>query len=154
MDAPGLEFVFEIRLDLLKRERFGPTGAGPERGFVGLQGGEVSGPRLKGRIVPHVGGDFPTIWPDGTVAFDARYVIEAEDGTLIEMRNRGFRSGPPEVLQALVNGEDRDPSSYYMRVAPSFDAPEGPHQWLSRTIFIGAAHRRQTHSVFRYYAVL
>jgi hypothetical protein len=154
MDAPGLEFVFEIRLDLIKRERFGPTGAGCDRGFVGLHGGEVKGPRLNGRIVPHVGGDFPSIWADGTVAFDARYIIEADDQTLIEMRNRGYRSGPTDVLDALVRGEERDPSTYYMRVAPSFDAPEGPHRWLARTVFIGTVDRRQDHSVFRYFAVL
>ena len=151
---PALEFVFEIRLDLLTRERFGPTGAGPERGFVGLRGGEVKGPRLNGKIVPHVGGDFPTVWEDQTVAFDARYVIQADDGTLIEMRNRGFRHGPRDVLEALDAGENRDPSTYYMRVAPSFDAPKGPHLWMSRTIFIGAAHRKEDHSVFRYWAVL
>ena len=154
MEAPPLEFAFEIECDLQVRHRYGPTGAGVERGFVGLRGGRVSGPRLNGRVVPNVGGDFPTIWPDMTVAFDARYLIEADDGTLIELRNRGFRHGPPAVLQALVDGQDQDPSTYYMRLAPSFDAPAGPHQWLSRTVFIGAADRRQDHSVFRYWAVL
>jgi hypothetical protein len=153
METPTLEFVFEIQLELLTRGGFGPTGAGLDRGFVGMRGGQVSGPALNGRIVPHVGGDFPTIWDDGTVTFDSRLVIEADDGTFIEIRNRGFRHGPREVLDALMAGENRDPSSYYMRLAPSFDAPRGPHLWLSRTIFVGTAQRGQDRSIFRYWAV-
>jgi len=153
MDAPTLEFVFEIKLELMERARYGPASLGVDRGFVGLSGGHVKGPALNGKIVPHVGGDFPTVLPDETVIFAAQYIIETDDGVLIELRNRGFRHGPKEVLQAMSRGEDVDPSSYYMRLAPSFDAPVGPYFWLTRTIFIGTAHRGVKSSVFRYWAV-
>ncbi|HWW63715.1 MAG TPA: DUF3237 family protein [Sphingomonadaceae bacterium] len=154
MEPPKLEFVFQIEIELSKRFRYGPTMWGLERGFVGVLGGTVKGPRLNGRIVPHSGGDWPTIKADHTAQFDARYLIEADDGTIVELRNRGIRHGDKAVLDRLQNYEPVDPSEYYMRLTPSFDAPEGPHGWLSRTVFIGKADRRESRSVFTYWAVL
>lgn len=154
MEPPKLEYVFQIKIELSKRFRYGPTTAGVERGFVGVLGGTVSGPRLNGRIVANTGGDWPVIRPDNTVRFDARYLIEADDGTLIELRNTGLRHGDEEVLDRLQNYQPVDPDEYYMRLTPSFDAPEGPHAWLTRTVFLGRANRQKDHSVFTYWAVL
>lgn len=153
MEPPALEYAFQIKIDLSKRFRYGPTSDGLERGYVGVMGGTVSGPLLNGRIVPHTGGDWPSIRPDGTCDFHARYLIETDDGTLVQIRNTGIRHGPKEVLDRLQNYEPVDPSEYYMRVTPYFDAPEGAHGWLSRTVFIGKAHRRIDDSVFTYWAV-
>lgn len=154
MQPPSLEYAFEIKIDLSNRFRYGPAADGLERGYVGVLGGTVTGPRFNGRIVPHTGGDWPEIWPDQTCDFNARYLIEADDGTLIQIRNSGIRHGPKEVLERLQNYQPVDPSEYYMRITPRFDAPEGPHAWLSKTIFIGTANRREDHSVFNYWAVL
>ena len=154
MEPPKLEFAFEITIELSKRFRYGPTTDGLERGYVGVLGGTVKGPKFNGSIVPHTGGDWPSIFPNNTCDFNARYLIEADDGTLIQIRNTGVRHGPKEVLDRLQNYEPVDPSEYYMRVTPRFDAPEGPHGWLSRTIFIGKANRRENESIFTYWAVL
>lgn len=154
MQPPKLEYAFQIEIQLTKRYRYGPTTWGLERGFVGVLGGTVSGPRFNGKVIPHTGGDWPTIKADHTVRFDARYLIEADDGAIIELRNTGLRNGSAEVLQRLQNYEPVSPDEYYMALTPSFDAPEGPHGWLSRTVFIGKADRREDHSVFTYWAVL
>ncbi len=154
MEPPRLEYVFQITIELSARLRYGPTTDGLERGHVGVTGGTVRGPRLNGRIVPHSGGDWPSIRPDLTCDFNARYLIEADDGTLIQIRNTGIRHGPREVLERLQRYEPVDPSEYYMRVTPRFDAPEGPHGWLSRTIFIGQTNRQKERSIFDYWAVL
>ena len=34
-----------------------------------------------------------------------------------------FHCGPEEIAEKMANGEDVDPSDYYMRVTPKFDAP-------------------------------
>lgn len=154
MNPPELEFAFEITIELSNRFRYGPTTDGLERGYVGVLGGTVRGPRFNGRIVPHTGGDWPSIRPDNTCDFNARYLIEADDGTLVQLRNSGLRHGPKEVLDRLHNYEPVDPSEYYMRCTPYFDAPEGPLGWLTRTVFIGTANRQKGHSVFTYWAVL
>lgn len=154
MKPPELEFAFEIKIELSNRFRYGPTTDGLQRGYVGVLGGTVRGPRFNGRIVPHTGGDWPSIRPDNTCDFNARYLIEADDGTLVQLRNSGVRHGPQEVLDRLHNYEPVDPSEYYMRCTPYFDAPEGPLGWLTRTVFIGTANRQKDHSVFTYWAVL
>jgi len=153
MQPPTLEYVFEIEVELTPRLRYGPTFWGLERGFVGVEGGRVSGPRLNGIVVPHTGGDWPTIKADHTARFDARYLLQADDGALIELTNRGIRHGSPKILERLQNYEPVDPSEYYASVSPSFDAPEGPHSWLCRTMFIGKVNRRNDHAVFSYWAV-
>jgi hypothetical protein len=48
------------------------------------------------------------------------------------------------------------PRSSYFRCTPYFRAPEGPHDWLNRTVIVGGGERKTNpdHSLFRYYAVL
>lgn len=154
LTPPRFEFAFEIKIDLGKRLRFGPTFWGMDRGYVGVLGGTVKGPRLNGTIIPHSGGDWPTVKPDDTVRFDARYLIEADDGTIIELHNTGVRHGSKEVLERLRTYQPVDPSEYYMGLTPRFDAPVGKHDWLSRTIFVGKADRREAQSIFTYWAMV
>ena len=152
--TPELEFVFEIRVKLGERTKTGPLPWGGDRGFVPVTGGEIEGPRLNGSVVPYSGGDWPHIRTDGVAAFNANYMLKASDGTLIYIKNSGYRYGPPEVIDRIMAKEPVDPSEYYMRLAPVFEAPVGPHDWLTRTVFIGTGNRRPDHSVFRYWAVL
>jgi hypothetical protein len=152
--TPELEFVFEIRVKLGERIHTGHVPEGGNRGFVPVTGGEIEGPKLNGKVVPYSGGDWPYIRPDGVATFNARYMLEASDGTLIYIKNRGFRHGPKEVIDRIMAKESVDPSEYYMRLAPVFEAPLGPHDWLTRTVFIGTGDRKADHSVFRYWAVI
>jgi len=153
MTPPSFEFAFQIKIDLGERLRYGPTFWGHERGYVGVLGGTVRGPKLNGRIIPHSGGDWPIVRPDNAVRFDARYLIEADDGTIIELQNTGVRYAPKEVLERMRRYEAVDPSEYYMGLTPRFDVPLGPHEWLSRTIFVGKADRAEKQSIFTYWAM-
>jgi hypothetical protein len=40
-----------------------------------------------------------------------------------------------------------------MRLSPSFEVPPGPHDWLSKHIFIGTGRRGPEGSIFRYWMV-
>ena len=155
MDVPTLklEFVFRITLKLSTRMKIGPIPSGGVRGFVAAAGGTIEGPRLNGHVIPNSGGDWALYRPDDTVAFTAHYMLEADDGTRIYMRNTGYRHAPPEVAWWMVALEPVDPSVYYMRLSPSFDAPIGAHDWLTRTVIVGCAQRHADHSVFHYYSV-
>jgi len=59
---------------------------------------------------------------------------------VILLRNRGIRRAPPEVFARW-----RDPAvkekpvaaEFYMRVVPTFEAPQGKHAWLTENIFFG-----------------
>ena len=43
---------------------------------------------------------------------------------------------------------------YYMRVTPRFDAPEGPHAWLSQHVFVGVAEKIPGANRIHYFVVL
>ena len=70
---PRLEFVFaaDVRVDLPLS--VGDVGKGTRR-FVPIAGGEVSGPKVNGKVLPG-GGDWQTIRDDGVAELEARYTL-------------------------------------------------------------------------------
>jgi hypothetical protein len=165
MEDPGLDLryqhAFDIRLCFDKRWRFGPVSGGAHYGYTSIgAGSSVSGPRLNGRVVDYSGADWPAIRQDGVVELNAHYMIEADDGALIYIRNLGYVHGPLRVTDGLT-GAPEEISSYF-RCTPYFRAPEGPHAWLNRTVIVGIGRRVPKvrhedvpdHSIFRYYSIL
>ena len=137
--APGLRYVFDIRAQI---GTIGVGGPGPlgQRQHIPITGGEVDGPLLQGRILPG-GADWALLRTDGASFIDARYTIEAHDGALIHVQSRGLRVSSPEVLARIRAGQPVDPSEVYFRAAPCFEAPEGPHGWLNRCLFVARIAR-------------
>jgi hypothetical protein len=153
---PRLEFVFEVRLTLGPRLKLDPLPIGGSRLFVPVAGGTFEGPRLRGHVLPH-GGEFPHVRPDGVFSFDARYFMQEADGTLIYIQNKGFRHGSPKVMERLwklAPGDVVDASEYYFRCTPVFETPPGPHDWLTRHVFVGVGARHEHGNGIRYYIVL
>jgi hypothetical protein len=144
-----LEYVFQVRIDFKERVRFQtPYG---KRVYVPVEGGEIWGPRLQGRVVPRSGADYA-----GPLGLNAHYMLEAADGTPIYIHNRGYLrrvDGREVPLGDPTWGGDAE---HYFRVCPTFDAPIGPHDWLTRTLIVGTAERHAVpndHTIFTYYAV-
>ncbi|MDF8333707.1 DUF3237 domain-containing protein [Novosphingobium cyanobacteriorum] len=151
-----LEHVFDIRINFDRRWSTEPIHRdGPRFAYTSVGAGStVSGPRLQGKLVDHSGADWPMIRTDGVVELNAHYMIEADDGALIYIRNLGYVHG-------MLERPGHDPVPPYFRCTPYFRAPDGPHEWLNRTVIIGKGVRRPAaegsaepdHSLFRYYAV-
>jgi hypothetical protein len=51
------------------------------------------------------------------------------------------RSGPPEVLAALLRGEAVDPAEYYFRVAVHLETSAPRLAALERSVFVASAVR-------------
>lgn len=159
-DNPKLEYVFEIDLDFTRVQNIAnmPNGAG--RGAVYLDSGKVSGPYLNGRAVPDSGGDWALFRPDDVLAFDARYMLEEDDGTLILLRNNGYLWGryPDTIakIQAWIfdNGPVVPEEEYYLRAFPTFEVEKGKHDWLMRHVIVGVGRRKEAGNILRYYALL
>src|SRR5256885_2102177 len=102
MDNPRLEFAMEIRPTFPRIQGIPNKPAGGSRTAVYVEGGTFEGPSLRGKAVPHSGGDYAYFRPDDVAVFDARYMLEEEDGTLILVNNRGFLWGrKPDTMQRL-----------------------------------------------------
>jgi hypothetical protein len=115
----------------------GPLG---RRRIIEITGGEFSGPRLSGKVLPG-GADWQLIRADGVAYLDTRYALETRDGALIYVQNRGYRHGPDEVIARLARGAPVDPASYYFRTSPWFETAAPQYAWLNRSIFVGSGAR-------------
>jgi uncharacterized protein DUF3237 len=152
---PVLEHAFTISIELSRLYRVEPSALGDTRCAIHAASGTITGPKLSGRVVPMSGGDFPLVRPNGVIDFDARYLLEADDGAIIYMQNRGFRwAKTPEIAARMARNEPADPSEYYMRVSPKFDAPAGPHEWLTKHMFVGVAEKIPGANRIHYFQVL
>jgi len=160
LTEPKLEFAFEVRLHFGRVQMIDSTTAGAGRGGVYLGTGEFHGPRLNGKVVEASGGDYAQFRPDGTVSFDARYMLQENDGTLILLTNRGYLWGYKDDTMkrtremAFEGGPAVDPSEYYLRASPSFEVEAGKHDWLTRHVFVGIGERKADGNLIRYYALL
>ena len=160
IDNPRLEFVMEVRLKFPEVHMMANVPSGGSRSAVLVESGTFEGPRLKGRAVPHSGGDYAYFRPDDVAVFDARYLLEEEDGTLILLNNKGFLWGrKPDTMQrlrdwAFADGQPVENQEYYLRGQPTFECPVGKHDWLTKHVFIGVGERRSDGNLLRYYALI
>lgn len=159
LDKPRLEFALAVTLRFTRVQSIPDLPGGGARSAVYVDGGTFEGPRLKGIAVPNSGGDYAHFRPDGTAVFDARYMLQEDDGTLILLNNRGFLWGrQPDTMArlrkwAFEGGEPVAHADYYLRGQPTFETPKGKHDWLTRHVFIGVGERRPDGNHIRYYAL-
>jgi len=159
MDNPRLEFVMAVRLRFTRVQSIPNTPSGGMRSAVYVDGGEFEGPAMRGRAVPNSGGDYAYFRPDDTAVFDARYMLEEDDGSLILVQNRGFLWGrEPGAMARLRDwafgqGPAVPHPEYYLRAQPTFETSSGKHDWLTRHVFIGVGERKLDGNHIRYYAL-
>ena len=156
------EHAFDVRINFDKRWMTGPIHAnGPDHGYTSVGTDcAVTGPKLNGKLVDYSGADWPVVRTDGVVELNAHYMIQADDGALIYIRNMGYVHGP---LRAPGQGPDEEPAiARYFRCTPYFRAPAGKHEWMNRTVIVGIGQRvpklkpedAPDHSLIRYFAIL
>jgi hypothetical protein len=136
---PGLEFVYAMEAALGPAVPIGATPDGTRR-IIPILSGKIVGPEIHARVLGG-GSDWQLLRGDGVTVADATYAAETDDGAIIQIRNRGLRHGPPDVMARLAAGEMVDPTAYYFRAAPQFIAPLGRYDWLNTSIFVCSGAR-------------
>jgi hypothetical protein len=131
--VPSLVPAFEVVAELGPLEDHGMTRAGHRR-IIPVVGGTVEGD-FTGTILAG-GADWQTVRADGSIEIDGRYSARAGDGSLLYIRARGVRSGDPEVLEALLRGEDVDPGAYYFRAALTLESASRPE--FERAVYVAS----------------
>lgn len=104
-------------------------------------GGHFEGPRLRGKVLPGAG-DWTLLRADGVLELDLRLTLETDDGALIHMTSFGLRHGPADVIAAIARGESVDPSTYYFRTTPRFEAGHPKYAFLNRLLAVSSGDRR------------
>lgn len=148
--VPGLERAFEVDAQLGPLEDHGMTRAGHRR-VVPIDGGRVSG-LFDAEILPG-GADWQLVRPDGAVEIDTRYSARTGEGEYVHFRTSGVRSGPPQVLEALLRGEPVEPSEYYFRAAVYLETSSTRLAFLEQSIFVASAVREANRVSYTAYRV-
>jgi hypothetical protein len=146
-----LEPLMNVKVTLDPVRDLGDTPLGRRR-IIGITGGSFAGPRLSGKVLPG-GADWQLIRADGVAYLDARYTLQTADGALVYVNNKGYRHGPPEVIERLARGEEVDPALYYMRATPWFETSAPAYAWLNRTICVATGARRAAAVELDFYEV-
>jgi hypothetical protein len=149
---PQLTFAFEMQARLGKPLDLGVTRQGHRR-IIPILGGEFEGDRIRGRVLEG-GADWQILHTDGAADLEARYTLQADDGALIYVNNRGMRRGDPELLRRLNSGQPVDVDQIYFRTIATFESSAESCAWLTNALFIGTGQRYPDRVVVRFYQVL
>ena len=148
--TPGLSLVADLSAKVGQPVDVGSTPHGVRR-IVPILGGEVSGPRLNGTVMP--GGVDYQVWRnDDVTEIHARYVIETTAGARVYVEATGLRRATPEVMQRLFRGEPVEQASIYFRTVPRFETSDLDLAWLMR-VFLCAGARYPDRAVLRFFEV-
>jgi hypothetical protein len=135
---PSLTFAFEIQAHLSPTLHVG-HGDGEKTEFTPIAGGTVEGPKLRGVVLPG-GGDWSNT--RGRVCeLDARYLLQADDGAVIDIVNRGYYHEEGETPDQYDDGLQVSHAGAYYRTSPAFRTDAPAHLWLARTVFVGLARQ-------------
>lgn len=147
LSAPALEHIADLCVTVAAPVEAGPVHGLNSRGrrrIIPITGGTLSGPRLRGRVLPG-GADFQLVVSDTMADLDARYVIELDTPALrgehIYVQNRALRRGSAADIARLVRGEPVDPAAVYFRCAPTFEVSSPALLWLTESLFVGTGAR-------------
>jgi hypothetical protein len=149
--TPGLLHVADLVVRIGEPIEIGRI-SGNLRRMIPIAGGEVLGPRIRGKVLPG-GADYQLMRADGVTDLQARYVIETEDAQLIYVENSGVRHGPPELMEKLRRGEPVDPALIYFRTTPRFETAAPGYEWLMRNLFVCSGARFPDRVEMRFFQV-
>ncbi|KIA75408.1 hypothetical protein HK57_00128 [Aspergillus ustus] len=140
LPPPTLTHLFTLRcaVDPPIEVGNGPYG---RRRCVPITGGTVTGKYLNGEVVPG-GADFMLVEDNQTTHVNTNYLIRSDDGANIYIRTEGTRSGPPEVLKALVEGTRQvNPSEYWFHLHIKLETGHEKYKWMNDRVVVGRATR-------------
>ena len=80
--------AFRLEVEVQPPQALDLASDGPVR-LVAITGGRVLG-GLTGQILSG-GADWQTVQPDGSIAIEARYLLQLDDGARVEVQGRGIR---------------------------------------------------------------
>jgi len=128
--TPHLVFVFEEYVTLGASIHPGQTPFG-DRNIVPITGGVFFGPKIRGKVMPG-GWDWQLSTKTGCHSLDANYMIQADDGAIINVLNKGMLCTSPGAESQLFT-------------MPTFEAPLGPDAWLNGGVYVGTLELAKLH---------
>jgi Protein of unknown function (DUF3237) len=146
------EFLFTITLEVHVFDLGDPPYGGRRIARFGT--GSFEGPKLEGTVLPG-GSGWSLMRRDHVLEIgDHRVTLETDDEQHIYMTWRGFRHGPPDVIDRLNRGETVDPATYCFRTTPYFETSSDKYGWMNRICSIATGSRTASGRTFHVFQVL
>jgi len=131
--------LFTLTIHLQPTIELGSTPAGARRVFV-VSGGEFTGPKIRGSIMPVIGSDLLLIRADGSAQQDVRMLLKTDDDALVLMTYRGVRHGTA--------------TDYYLRTTPYFETSSPTYSWINNIVAVGVGERRPDSVIYEVFEIL
>jgi hypothetical protein len=125
VQPPTTRLAWEAVVGIAPVIDLGDTPLGKRR-MIPITGGTFVGPRLRGKVLPG-GADRQLVRKDGVTLLNALYEMQTDDGAVITILNR-----------VIIDPSDKP--TPYLRSMVEATAPDGPHGWLNRRVFVGDLH--------------
>jgi hypothetical protein len=129
-----LEHVCSLKFVRAGSDFIGQTPTG-FRMYGYLAGGEVTGPKINGKVRPLGGGDWGILRDDDIIDINARIVIETHDGAMIDTTYTGVVMLPEHGTERVKQGKLTVKCP--LRTVPRMVTAHPAYAWANRTQFIG-----------------
>lgn len=157
LPPPGLELDFRMSVTLNPRVSVGATPLG-HRNWISFTGGSWSGSFGSGTVMPG-GQDSQIIVADGSAKLETNYLLQTidEDPAYIVIKTHGWRTGEPDVLEALADptrADTIDPRMYKFRIFIEMDTgDERYREKVNYGMWVGSGMRKGTEVIYDAYRV-
>lgn len=147
-----MEHICTYRATLHPPVVVSPPGVGDIRINFYVSGGEVWGPKLKGKVLP-IGADWLTLRADGMAVLDVRAALESHDGAHIDVSYNGLIDMGEDAYAKFLKGEV--PERVKIRAAPRMRTAHPDYAWLNRIqcVNIGEGLLQQGEVTYDVYAL-
>lgn len=132
-----MDLVHEMTYHVMLRPPM-EVGAVPfgTRMFFDVIGGELEGPRIRGKFVG-AGGDWMLVGADGFGRLDVRAQLETDDGAIIYMQYDGLLEMNEKFQASMESAQETQFADQYFRIAPRFETGDARYEWLNQSTFVG-----------------
>lgn len=139
LESLPVEFLFTMTANVSPPTVIhgGPQGS---RFIVSVPGGTFEGPKLKGTIVPHSGGDWVTLRPDGSMKLDVRLTLQTEDGAFILVTYNGIGARSADGSTKVYS-------------TPLFETGAEQYAWLNTVQAVGIGSTGPNGVTYEVYAI-
>lgn len=154
--APSATHDLRITVDLNPKISVGPGDWG-QRNWISFSGGHWIATWGRGTIEPG-GQDSQLVTADYSTRIETNYLLKTEDEVpaYICIRTNGWRTGPAEVLKALMDpskADEVDPGSYAFRLFVGMETGDDRYRFVNTGMWVGSGVRKGAQVIYDAYRV-
>ncbi|KAK3318873.1 hypothetical protein B0H66DRAFT_640190 [Apodospora peruviana] len=155
LPLPTLTKDFHLECDLNPKLSLGSGPGNTLLNWISFTGGRWNATWGNGTI--ELGGhDYQYVLPELAARLDTRYLLKTADEkpAYIEIKTDGWRTGPPEVLEALndpARADDVDPSLYKFRLFIGMNTGDVRYNHVNTTMWVASGKRQGAKVIYDAY---